>query len=55
MRDNNGRLLIGDEFVKKVLFDTDRLNKVTYQKNKVNLNDLTYKLPQPKYYGHPVQ
>jgi hypothetical protein len=48
--------LLGNEFVRKVMFDTQRANKVNYVGNKkVNLNDLSYKLPEPKYYGHPVE
>ncbi len=38
------------------MFDTQRNNKVNYIGNKkVNLNELSYKLPEPKYYGYPVQ
>jgi len=39
-------LLIGHEFFKKVMFDSQRTNKVNYIGNKkVNLNNLAYKLP----------
>ncbi len=38
------------------MFDTERKNKVNFIGNKrVNLNDLKYKLPEPKYYGDGVQ
>jgi hypothetical protein len=37
------------------MFDTERANKVNFIGNKkVNLNDLRYKLPEPKYYGDAV-
>lgn len=38
------------------MFDTQRANKVNFIGNKkVNLNDLAYRLPEPKYYGYPVE
>ena len=56
LRDEKGNLLIGNEFVRKVMFDTQRANKVNYVGNKkVNLNNLSYKLPEPKYYGYGVE
>ncbi len=38
------------------MFDTERKNKVNFIGNKrVNLNDLRYKLPEPKYHGDGVE
>jgi hypothetical protein len=47
------------------MFDTERLNKVTTANrpsnsynnlgNKANLNSLEYKLPEPKYFGYPLE
>ncbi len=38
------------------MFDSERTNKVNYIGNKkINLNSLSYKLPEPKYYGLPVK
>lgn len=38
------------------MFDSERSNKVNYIGNKkINLNSLSYKLPEPKYYGLPIK